>query len=71
MHRLRAFSDSLRLGRKKRPTSRDGFKSLIVILTRQTHKGLRQPAAGAESEPGKGSTFIIRLPVKHDRWEGV
>jgi PAS domain S-box-containing protein len=23
----------------------------------------------AESEPGKGSTFIIRLPVKQDRWE--
>ena len=25
----------------------------------------------AESEPGKGSTFIIRLPVKQDRWEGA
>ena len=25
----------------------------------------------AESEPGEGSTFIIRLPVKQDRWEGV
>jgi light-regulated signal transduction histidine kinase (bacteriophytochrome) len=24
-----------------------------------------------ESEPGKGSTFIIRLPVKQDRWEEV
>ena len=24
----------------------------------------------AESEPGKGSTFIIRLPTKQDRWEG-
>ena len=25
----------------------------------------------AESEPGKGSTFIIRLPVKQDRWESI
>jgi signal transduction histidine kinase len=25
----------------------------------------------AESEPGKGSTFIIRLPVKQDRLEGI
>jgi signal transduction histidine kinase len=25
----------------------------------------------AESEPGKGSTFIIRLPVKQDRCEGI
>jgi signal transduction histidine kinase len=25
----------------------------------------------AESEQGKGSTFIIRLPVKQDRWEGI
>jgi PAS domain S-box-containing protein len=25
----------------------------------------------AESEPGKGSTFIIRLPTKQDRWEGM
>jgi len=25
----------------------------------------------AASEPGKGSTFIIRLPVKQDRWEGI
>jgi light-regulated signal transduction histidine kinase (bacteriophytochrome) len=25
----------------------------------------------ARSETGKGSTFIIRLPVKQDRWEGV
>jgi PAS domain S-box-containing protein len=25
----------------------------------------------AESEQGKGSTFIIRLPVKQDRWEGM
>ena len=26
---------------------------------------------GAESEPGKGSTFIIRLPVKQDRWKAM
>ncbi len=26
---------------------------------------------GAESELGKGSTFIIRLPAKQDRWEGI
>lgn len=25
----------------------------------------------AESEPGRGSTFIVRLPVKQDRWEGI
>jgi light-regulated signal transduction histidine kinase (bacteriophytochrome) len=25
----------------------------------------------AESEPGKGSTFIVRLPVKQDRWESI
>jgi len=25
----------------------------------------------AESEPGKGSTFMIRLPVKQNRWEGI
>jgi PAS domain S-box-containing protein len=25
----------------------------------------------AGSEPGRGSTFIIRLPVKQDRWEGL
>ena len=25
----------------------------------------------AESEPGKGSTFIISLPVKQGRWEGI
>jgi PAS domain S-box-containing protein len=25
----------------------------------------------AESEVGKGSTFIIRLPVKQDRWKGI
>jgi light-regulated signal transduction histidine kinase (bacteriophytochrome) len=25
----------------------------------------------AGSEPGKGSTFIIRLPVKQDRWKGI
>jgi light-regulated signal transduction histidine kinase (bacteriophytochrome) len=25
----------------------------------------------AASEPGKGSTFIIRLPVKQDRWKGI
>ena len=25
----------------------------------------------ARSEPGKGSTFIIRLPVKQGRWEGI
>ncbi|MGO8942131.1 MAG: PAS domain S-box protein [Syntrophobacteraceae bacterium] len=25
----------------------------------------------AESEPGKGSTFIITLPVKQDRWKGI
>ncbi|HIJ69645.1 MAG TPA: hypothetical protein HPP57_09115 [Deltaproteobacteria bacterium] len=24
-----------------------------------------------ESETGNGSTFIIRLPVKQDRWEGI
>jgi PAS domain S-box-containing protein len=24
-----------------------------------------------ESEPGKGSTFIIRLPVKQDRWKDI
>jgi PAS domain S-box-containing protein len=25
----------------------------------------------AESEPGKGATFIIRLPLRQDRWEGI
>ncbi len=25
----------------------------------------------ARSEPGKGSTFIIRLPVKQDRWKSI
>jgi PAS domain S-box-containing protein len=25
----------------------------------------------AESEPGKGSTFIVTLPVKQERWEGI
>jgi PAS domain S-box-containing protein len=25
----------------------------------------------AGSEPGRGSTFVVRLPVKQDRWEGM
>jgi signal transduction histidine kinase len=25
----------------------------------------------AGSEPGRGSTFVVRLPVKQDRWESI
>jgi hypothetical protein len=48
-------------------SSRSGFSG----MQRLTRESIRHGPLRAESEPEKGSTFIIRLPVKQDRWEGI
>jgi len=60
------------------------FKPFQRLHNRNEYEGTRMGLAicrkiverhggsvSAESEPGKGSIFIIRLPVKQDRWEGI
>jgi light-regulated signal transduction histidine kinase (bacteriophytochrome) len=61
------FKPFERLHGRNSPYSGTGMGLAICRKIVERHGGNIR----AESEPGKGSTFIIRLPVKQDRWEDV